>query len=89
MNICNALATGLIQPWIPPPQPRDAIVPTEPGEEAAGRGSAKKRGVPAAGAAAKKPASVSIAPEATADLKRAIEVKVPFTQYISRSNFRN
>ena len=73
VNICNALALGMLQPWIPPPPSKDAVVPTGP-EDPPVRGSAKKKGAAAAGNNKKPAATVTISPDAQPDLKKAIEV---------------
>lgn len=75
-NICTALAEGLIQPWVPPPPSKD---PVDPNADTAPRESspAGKKGGKAAPALAKGKSSttVTVNPDASPDLKNAVEVR--------------
>ena len=74
VNICNALAQGLIRPWIPEP-PKDEKQ-SEMGDLLSPKGKAKA----AAPAPSKsKSSSISISNDAMPDLKKAIEVS--FTEW--------
>ena len=79
VNLCNALATGLLLPWLPPPQPKDAVVPSPPPDGDVSPGGNKSpnkkagRGAPTTNKS-KSAVSVSLSPDATPDLKRAVEV---------------
>ena len=85
VNVCNALAVGLIQPWLPPPVVKEAVVPSPlnrvPGDASPSgakspkRGGAKAEKAPAAGAKKSVP-TVSISTESVPDLKRAVEVLI-------------
>ena len=74
VNICNGLATGLLQPWIPTPAAKEPDPPT-PVKTPTG---SPRRGkpTPASNVSKVKPSSLSVAisPDAQPDLKRAVEV---------------
>lgn len=72
VNICNALALGLTQPWLPV-TPKEPALPASPSKSPVRAPSAKKKGGPAPPAAAAT-AKVTISPDATPDLKKALEV---------------
>ncbi|KAK6186277.1 hypothetical protein SNE40_008346 [Patella caerulea] len=76
VNICNALAYSLIQPWIPPPVPKEIQEPPvspSPGDKSPVKD--KKAARTAVGTAKSKAGvTVTISPDALPDLKKAIEV---------------
>ena len=77
VDICNALALGLIQPWLPAPENKQSVVLEPPPE---GDKDGPKRGskVPPAAAAKGKVGgqSFTIPSEAIPDLKKATEVSI-------------
>ena len=75
VNVCNSLATGLIQPWLPAAEMKGSITPDQPPEgdkESPRRGAGKG---PQA-AASKTKTGPTIPAEALPDLKKAVEVLV-------------
>lgn len=71
VNISNAVAIGYIKPWIPQPKPADGA-PAETGEKGGkGRQKSPKRTKAGRGGASD---AVTISPEATPDLQKAVEV---------------
>lgn len=83
--MCNAIAQGYMQPWIPAlPPPTAPATPSkdksEKAEKAKGRQSGKgAKGGPSKGSLQ----TVVVDPEATPDLKQALEVRVPaMKQYL-------
>ena len=78
VNICNTLAEGLTHPWIPPPQSKDAVDPQAAVVESP---TPKKPGRPTPAASKSKPTvAVPISPDATPDLKTAVEVTYSFSK---------
>ena len=72
VNICNALAIGLIQQWVPKtPKSNASDKISEAGETT----PKKKKETNNTTKQGTKNVSVSISPEAGQDLKKAIEVK--------------
>ncbi|XP_071090002.1 cilia- and flagella-associated protein 46-like [Haliotis cracherodii] len=74
VNICNALSTGLIKPWIPEPPPREGYEGTmspTPGDKSPSKSKGKSA---VTGNKSKTPYTVTISPDAMPDLKKAIEV---------------
>ena len=75
VDVCNVLAIGLMQPWLPTSESKAPIAeqPAEGDKEGPKRGA---KAAPAAAAAAKgKPGQAFTIPaEAMPDLKRAMEV---------------
>ncbi|XP_035825239.1 cilia- and flagella-associated protein 46 [Aplysia californica] len=71
VNICNALAQGLIRPWLPQPPKEVEKGTSEAGDPLSPKGKGGK-GAPTP--AKTKSPGISISPEATPDLKKAIEV---------------
>ena len=76
VNVCNALSYALMKPWIPVPAPKEPTPATTPapGESPTG----KKKPDPKAQKNKSTTALVTIASEATPDLKQAIEVSMVF-----------
>ncbi|RUS85833.1 hypothetical protein EGW08_006385 [Elysia chlorotica] len=70
VNICNALAQGLIQPWLPD-APKDAEKQSEMGDPLSPKGKNK---APAAATSKSKSSVINISNDALPDLKKAIEV---------------
>ncbi|GFO25849.1 cilia- and flagella-associated protein 46-like [Plakobranchus ocellatus] len=69
VNICNALAQGLIRPWIPD-SPKDAESKSDIDDPLSPKGKSKAAAAPAKS----KTAGISISVDAMPDLKKAIEV---------------
>ncbi|GFS07539.1 cilia- and flagella-associated protein 46 [Elysia marginata] len=70
VNICNALAQGLIRPWIPEP-PKDVEKLSEAGDPLSPKSKNKAAALPASKS---KSLVVNISNDAMPDLKKAIEV---------------
>ena len=84
VDVCNSLALGYLQPWVPPPVKKDPITPTATGAlpapvaEEASAPVAKRGAKPVAAAPPKNPgarSSIFIPSEAMSDLKKALEVQ--------------
>ena len=71
-NICNAIAVGLMQPWIPE-TPKEALVPSPPPANKSPRGSPSRR-AQMLSKPSKAVIPVTVNPDATPDLKKGLEV---------------
>ena len=72
VNICNALAQGLIRPWIPE-SPKDAEKQSEIGDPLSPKGKNK---APVPAASKSKSSNITISSDAMPDLKKAIDVNI-------------
>ena len=72
VNVCNALSYALMKPWIPVPAPKEPTPASSPapGESPTG----KKKPDPKAQKNKSATGLILISPDATPDLKQAIEV---------------
>ncbi len=74
VNICDALAMGLMQPWIPEPPPKESASQSTsplPGEKSPSKSKGKSV---AAASKTKTPFAPTVSPDAMPELKKAIEV---------------
>ncbi|XP_076434592.1 cilia- and flagella-associated protein 46-like isoform X2 [Babylonia areolata] len=71
VNVCKALAYGLLSPWIPKPQKEEKPEPTSAAVTASPRG---KGGKGASAPSKAKAGGVAINPDAGPDIKKAVEV---------------
>ncbi|CAH1258230.1 CFAP46 [Branchiostoma lanceolatum] len=73
-QVCNALAYGLIQPWIPPPLPKEPVSTTRLTTDKAGSPT-KKASQKSAKTPAKTPSKpVAVDQDGMTDIKKALEV---------------
>lgn len=73
VNICNALAQGLLRPWIPQSLTKETEkAQSEAGDIVSPKGKGAK--APAAVPSKAKSPGIAISPDAMPDLKKAIEV---------------
>lgn len=82
-QVCNAIAQGYMQPWIPalppPPPPTAAATPSKDKSEKTEKVKGRQSGKGARGGQSKGSLqTVTVDPEATPDLKQALDVRVTF-----------
>ena len=78
--MCNAIAQGFMQPWIPAlPPPTASAAPSKDKSEKAEKAKGRQSGKGTKGGASKGSLqTVVVDPEAAPDLKQALEVRVAF-----------
>lgn len=79
-QLCNAIAQGLMQPWIPTltvPNPPSAVTKDKPDKTDKGaKGRQSGKGAKGAGQSKMNAQAVTVDPEGMGDLKKALDVRI-------------
>ncbi|XP_071793797.1 cilia- and flagella-associated protein 46-like isoform X3 [Asterias amurensis] len=74
VNLCTALAFGLVQPWIPKSTTREVVPPSSPSPKGRGDKESPRKAKSVASHTSAKTRSLTVDPDGMEDIKKAMEV---------------